>query len=198
MRGAGRWIAVVVVVGSLSTGIAIAGGGHSKTKPVTATFTAEPTKEKAKQCDAKHVRVEQRYVGTQTSPEFSRLTGDLEINATSVVSTKNGWGRTEGDVKVRKTYSPKTSFKGKFVGVVEPDGGVEGFVIGETKGRHRVHLFANFNVNENPDGTITGEFGQDTQMDKPYAPPEHQDPAVVTDACFKKHHDHGHGHGGHR
>jgi hypothetical protein len=110
------------------------------------------------------------------------------------VSLKNGWGRTKGDVVVRKPYSERRSFEGEFVGVVEPDGGVEGFVIGETKGHHdRVHLFANFNVNQNPDGTIDGEFGDDTQMDKPYSPHEDQDPAIVTDACFKKH-DHGGGH----
>ena len=189
MRGAGRWIAVVVVVGSLSTGIAIAGGGHSKTKPVTATFQADLVKDKQRRCDSKHVRVEVRFVGTQTS-DYPKLTGDLEIKATSVVSLKNGWGRTEGKVVVRKTYSPKRSFEGKFVGVVEPDGGVEGFVIGETKGHDRVHLFANFNVNQNPDGSIDGEFGNDTQMDKPYAPHEDKDPAIVTDACFKKHGGH--------
>ena len=39
----------------------------------------------------------------------------------------------------------------------------------------------------------TGEFGQDTQGQDPYAPTEDQDPAIVTNACFKKH---GHG-GGH-
>ena len=193
MRGAGRWIAVVVVVGSLSTGIAIAGGGRTKTKPVTATFQADRVKNKQRPCDSKHVRVEQRYVGFQKS-DYWQLTGDIEIRATSVVSLKNRWGRTEGEVVIRKPYSPKHSFEGEFVGVVEPDGGVEGFVVGETKGHHdRVHLFANFNVNENPDHTIDGELGQDTQMDKPYAPHEHQDPAIVTDACFKKH---GHG-GGH-
>jgi hypothetical protein len=40
-------------------------------------------------------------------------------------------------------------------------------------------------------GTINGEFGKDSQEQKPYAPPEEQDPAVVTNACFKKHHGHG-------
>jgi len=162
---------------------------------VTATFKADLVKNRQKPCDAKHVRLRVGFVGTQTSDD-PRLTGDLEITATSVVSTKNRWGRTKGDVKVRKTYSPKTSFRGEFIGVVEPDGGVEGFVVGETKGRHPVHLFANFNADQNPDGSITGEFGQDTQADKPYAPHEDQDPAIVTDACFKKH-GHGHGHGGH-
>jgi hypothetical protein len=197
MRGAGRWIAVVVAVSSVSTGIAIAGGGKSKTRPVTAEFEAKRVKNKQKQCDAKHVRAQLRFEGTLTSDD-PRFTGDLVINATSVVNTKNGWGRTEGDVVVTKTYHPGSTFRGEFIGVVEPDGGVEGFIVGETKGRHSVHLFANFNADQNPDGSITGEFGKDSQEQKPYAPPEHQDPAVVTNACFK-HHDHGggHGHGGH-
>jgi hypothetical protein len=194
MRGAGRWIAVVVAVGSVSTGIAIAHGGSTKTEPVTATFSAKLVKDKEKPCAHKHVRAELRFVGSQNSPEFSDLTGDLEIKATSVVNTETGWGRTKGDVVVRKTYSPKSTFKGEFIGVVEPDGGAEGFIVGETKGHKSLHLFANFNVDQNPDGSIEGEFGQDTQMQKPYAP-EDEDPAIVTNACFKRH---GHGHGGHR
>jgi hypothetical protein len=83
-------------------------------------------------------------------------------------------------------------FRGEFIAVVEPDGGVEGFITGETRGHDSVHLFANFNADENSDGSITGEFGKDSQDQKPYAEEEEQDPAVVTNACFK-----GHGHGGH-
>ena len=75
------------------------------------------------------------------------------------------------------------------MGVLEPDGGVEGFVTGRTCGHRSVHLFANFNVDQNSDGSITGEFGKDSQVQGPYyAPPEDQDPAVVTDACFDRNH----------
>ena len=82
-----------------------------------------------------------------------------------MVSTKNGWGRTEGDVTVREPgRRGKTKFRGEFVGVVEPDGGVEGFVIGDTKGKKSFRLFANFNVNQDPySPEITGEFGTDSQ-----------------------------------
>ena len=41
-------------------------------------------------------------------------------------------------------------------------------------------------------GAITGEFGKDSQTDKPYAPHEDQDPAILTNACFDHHHGGGH------
>jgi hypothetical protein len=187
----GRWLTVALAVGTISTGVAIAGGGHSKTLPVLGEFEAKLVKQKQRMCDAKHVRLELRFRGTQTSSD-PRLAGDLKIEAESVVSTKNGWGRTEGKVKIRPSGTYHFGgFRGEFIGVVEPDGGVEGFVTGRTTGGRSVRLFANFNLDQNPDGTINGEFGKDSQEQKPYAPPEDQDPAVVTNACFKKHHGHG-------
>ena len=90
---------------------------------------------------------------------------------------------------MRKPYSERHSFRGKFVGVVEPDGGVEGFLTGKIEGHGSVRLLlANFNADRNPDGSITGEFGKDSQVQKPYAPDEHEDPAVVTGGCKKGHH----------
>ena len=193
MRGS-KWLAVAVAVGSITTGVAVAGGGSSKTMPVNGDFTAKVDgTPKVKRCDSKHVRVRVKYVGTQTSSD-ARLAGDLEIRAETVVkakkgSTEYGWGYTKGTFTVRKTYSPKHTLRGKFVGVVEPDGGVEGFLTGKTQGHRRsVHLLANFNADEHPDGSITGEFGKDSQVQKPYAPDEHEDPAVVTGGCKKGHH----------
>ena len=190
MRG-GRWLAVAIAVGSISTGVAVATGGSSETSQVMGTFQLEPGKVKQRQCAPKHVRVEARFRGTQESTD-DRLAGRLEVKAESVINTENGWGRSEGDVTIRGSgrHGGGTKFRGEFIAVFEPDGGVEGFITGETK--DGAHLFANFNADENPDGTIHGEFGNDTQMDKPYAPHEDQDPAIITNACFK-----GHGHGGH-
>jgi hypothetical protein len=192
MRGRGKWLALVVAACSISTGVAIAHGGWSETTQVMGTFEAAPKgKVKQKQCDAKHVRVNVRYKGTQDSND-ERLVGDLEIRAESVVNTTNRWGRTEGDIVLRDSdRHHKIKLRGKFVGVVEPDGGVEGFTIGDAKDGTK--LFANFNVDENDDQSISGEFGQDSQSDSPYVP-EDQDPAILTNACFKKH-GHGHGHG---
>ena len=57
-----------------------------------------------------------------------------------------------------------------------------------------MRLLANFNVEQDLDtGAITGEFGQDSQLESPYSM-EDQDPAVLTNACF----DGGHGGHGHR
>lgn len=192
MRGS-RWLAVAVAVASVSTGVAVAGGGSSETSPVLGDFEAELVKQKERRCDFEHVKVQLRFRGFQTSND-ERLEGDLEANVESVVNTRNGWGYTKGTVKVRSSRGHRTKFRGEVIGVVEPDGGAEGFLTGRTQGRDSVRLFANFNVDQDPTtGAITGEFGKDTQEQKPYAPEEHQDPAVLTNACLDKGHGHGHG-----
>ena len=107
----------------------------------------------------------------------------------SVVNTDNGWGRTSGSVVVRRSGHSRVKFRGKFVGVVEPDNGAEGFITGRTFGGRPMRLFANFNSNQDIyTSAISGEFGNDSQVEGPYAPHEDQDPAVLTDACFDHHH----------
>lgn len=199
MRGS-RWLAAIVAVGSISTGVAIAGGsGKSETSPVKGTFEATLVGHpKEKRCAHKHVKTRLRFEGTQESDD-PRLAGELKIKAESVVNTDPkssgyGYGYSKGTVEIRKTYSPHTTFRGEFVAVLEPDGGGEGFLTGETKGKDAVRLLANFNFDEDTPGHISGEFGQDTQVQKPYAPTEDEDPAIVTNACFDR--DGGHGHGG--
>jgi hypothetical protein len=189
MRGS-RWLALVIAVGLLSTGVAVAGSRSSETLPVQGDFDAELVKEpKERQCDKNHVRIQARFRGDQTSND-RRLEGRLVIRAESVVNTENNWGRTSGTVVIR-SHRHGVKFRGEFVGVLEPDGGAEGFLTGRTFGRRSVQLFANFNVDQNADGSITGEFGKDSQVQGPYyAPPEDEDPAIVTNACFKRgHHD---------
>jgi hypothetical protein len=147
---------------------------------------------KERRCAHKHVRTKARFEGEQTSAD-SRLTGHLEIKATSVVK-QNGYGYSKGTFVLRKTYSPGASFRGEFVAVLEPDGGGEGFLTAESKGRHPLHLLANFNFDETSPGNLSGEFGTDSQLKSPYSE-EDQDPAILTNACFGKKHGHGHGHG---
>ena len=80
--------------------------------------------------------------------------------------------------------------------MVEPDGGVEGFIIGDTKGKHPSACSPTSTSTRTRTGTeITGEFGTDSQEQGPYAPSEEQDPAVLTNGCLGKDHGHGHGHG---
>jgi hypothetical protein len=93
---------------------------------------------------------------------------------------------------IRDPSTGRPKFRGEFVGVVEPDGGAEGFLSGRTVGHRSVRLLANFNADQDQNtGVLTGEFGKDSQVQQPYAPTEDQDPAVLTNACM----NHGHGHG---
>ena len=194
MRGR-RWLAVAIAAGSITTGVAIAGSGKSETTAVMGSFeVTQVGKAKQRQCDAKHVRIKTRFEGEQSSSD-PRLTGHLEIKARSVVSTENGYGRSKGTFVLRQTYSPGASFRGEFVAVLEPDGGGEGFLTAESRGKHPLHLLANFNFDQTSRGHLSGEFGTDTQLNSPYSE-ENQDPAILTNACFDKKHGHGHGHGG--
>jgi hypothetical protein len=193
MRGR-RWLAVAIAVGSITTGVAIAGSGSSETSQVLGDFHAKLVKQKDRPCDANHTRFQLRFKGRQHSSD-RRLRGRFEAEVESVVNDENGWGRTEGKVVVRGRHGVK--FRGEFVGVVEPGGGAEGFLTGDTTSRPSVRLLANFNVDQDAKtGAIDGEFGMDSQTDQPYAPysQEPQDPAIVTNACF---HHHPHGGGGH-
>jgi hypothetical protein len=194
MRGS-RWLVAVVTVASISTGVAIAGSGKSETTAVMGTFeVAQVGKAKERHCDANHVRTKARFEGPQASSD-PRLKGQLEIKATSVVSTVSGYGRSKGTFVLRQTYKPGAAFRGKFVAVLEPDGGGEGFLTAESRGKHPLHLLANFNFDQTSPRDLSGEFGTDTQMDSPYSQ-EDQDPAILTNGCFGKKHGHGHHHGG--
>ena len=192
MRGS-RWLAVVIAVGSVSTGVAVAGGGSSETTPVQGDFEAEIVSQRERRCDSDHVKVRVKFRGTQTSDD-RRLAGDLEVDVETVVNTENGWGYTSGDVVIRRSGSRRVKFRGEVVGVIEPDGGAEGFITGRTQGSRRsVRLLANFNSDQDLyTGEIRGEFGKDSQEQDPYAPTEDQDPAVLTNACRDRGHGHDH------
>ena len=188
MRGS-RWLAAACAVACISTGVAVAGSGSSETSPVLGDFEADLVRQKERRCDANHVRFRLRFEGTQTSND-ARLEGDFEANVETVINTDNGYGYTSGSVVIRRSRGNRVKFRGEVVGVVEPDGGAEGFLHGRTSGRRPVQLLANFNVDQDPATlAITGEFGKDSQEQRPYAPTEDQDPAVLTNACDK-----GHGH----
>src|SRR6187200_567272 len=104
MRGS-RWLVAVVAVGSISTGVAIAGSGKSETTAVMGTFKVDVVgKPKTRECAPKHERTKARFEGDQSSSD-TRLTGHLHIKATSVVNTENGYGRSKGTFVLRQTYS---------------------------------------------------------------------------------------------
>jgi hypothetical protein len=179
------WPVASVAVGSLAAGIAVAGTQSSETTPVTANFQASLVKQEERTCDSSHSEFRLRFEGSQTSSD-PRLSGDLEAKVRSVVNTQTGWGRTVGKVTLREPASGRPKFHGRVVGVLEPDGGTEGFLGGRTVSRPHVALLANFNVRQNPQtGAITGELGTDSQS------ASSQDPAILTNACGAGHTKHG-------
>ena len=63
MRGS-RWLALVIAIGLLSTGVAVAGSRSSETSPVQGDFHAELVKRpKQRQCDKNHVRIQATIQG---------------------------------------------------------------------------------------------------------------------------------------
>ena len=150
-------------------------------------FHADLKRRHRERCDANHVKFHLKFEGEQTSSD-DRLAGDFEAKVETVQDTNTGYGYTSGTVVIREEgRRNRIKFRGKVVGVVEPDGGAEGFIIGRTTGRKSLRLLANFNANQNPYTlAISGEFGKDSQKQDPYGPHEDQDPAVLTDACDKR------------
>jgi hypothetical protein len=179
------WLLAPIAVGSLAAGVAVAGSQSSETTPVVADFEAALVQQQERMCDASHSEFRLEFEGSQTSSD-PRLTGDLEAKVRSVVNTQTGWGRTVGAVTVREPGRGVPKFHGRVVGVLEPDGGTEGFLDGRTVDRPHVRLLANFNVQQNQQtGALTGEFGKDSQTGVA------QDPAILTNACRGEHRKHG-------
>ena len=182
-----RWIAVGVAVSAVSVGVAVAASRSTETTPVTADFRAALTSQQQRACGENHMKFRLRFEGSQTSSD-PRLVGDLEAKVHSVVSTENGYGSTAGIVLIRDPATGRLKFHGRVVGVLEPDGGTEGFLLGRTVGKGSVRLLANFNVQQDETGAITGEIGKDTQSGTL------QDSAILTNACRGGRDKHGHGH----
>jgi hypothetical protein len=171
-----RYLVLATAVVSLSAGVAIGAAQPSETTPVTADFRASPVSAKERPCDATHTKFRVVFEGSQTSSD-ARLTGALKARVRSVVNTQNGYGYTVGKVRIRDTTSGRLKFRGRVVGVLEPGGGVEGFLSGRTSGRPSARLLANFNAQQDASGAITGELGNDSQTG------QIQDPAILSRAC---------------
>jgi hypothetical protein len=180
MRGP-RWIAVGIAAGAVSVGVAVGASRSSETTPVTGDFQAALTSEHQRPCGADATKFRLTFEGTQTSSD-SRLAGDLEAKVRSVLSTQTGYGWTFGTVAIRDAATGRLKFHGRVVGVLAPDGRTEGFLTGHTVGTDSTRLLANFNVQQDATGAITGEFGRDTQSGSL------QDPAILTNACHGGHH----------
>jgi hypothetical protein len=188
---ANKWIAAGVAVSAVSVGVAVAASRTAETTSVTADFHAAVVSQKQRVCAENHTKFRLRFAGSQTSSD-PRLTGDLEANVRSVVNTQTGYGWTSGIVVIRDPATNRLKLRGHVVGVLEPDGGTEGFLSGRTVGKGSVHLLANFNAQQDATGALTGELGKDTQSTAL------QDPAILTNACHGGHGKHDHGGHNHR
>jgi len=186
-----KWFAVGVAVSAVSVGVALGASRSSETTPVRADFHAALISQQQRACGENHMKFRLGFQGTQTSSD-PRLAGDLEAKVRSVVNTQTGYGRTSGAVVIRDAATGRLKLRGHVVGVLEPDGGTEGFLIGSTVGAGSVRLLANFNVQQDATGAITGELGKDTQTTTL------QDSAILTDACRGAHDKHHHGGHSHR
>jgi hypothetical protein len=186
-----RWIAVGVAISAASVGVAVGASRSAETTPVTADFHAALVSQHQRVCGENHTKFRLRFEGSQTSSD-PRLTGDLEATVRSVVNTQTGYGRTSGVVVIRDPATSRLKLRGHVVGVLEPNGGTEGFLIGSTVGKRSAHLLANFNAQQDATGALTGELGKDTQSATLH------DPAILTDACRSGHDKHRHGGHSHR
>jgi hypothetical protein len=181
-----RWLAITAAAGSFSAGVAIAASQSGETSPVTADFQANIVSQKQRQCDADHLKFRLTFEGSQTSDD-PRLSGNLEARVQSVVNTQNGSGYTHGKVRISDPSTGRPKFNGHVIGVIERDGGSEGFLTGRTIGPDSMRLLANFNLQQDQTtGAITGELGKDTLSGAT------KDPAVLTNGCRGGHGQHGH------
>jgi hypothetical protein len=156
--------------------VAVAGPQSSETTPFTADFQASVVKQTQRACDASHTAFRVLFKGTLTSSD-PRLAGDLTVRVRSVAANDSGWGRTTGKVIIRDTASGKPKFGGHVVGVLEPEGQVEGFLRGRTVAKPHAKMFANFNVLQDAQtGAVTGEIGKESLTGM-------QDGAILTNAC---------------
>ena len=185
-----KLLVMTAAVGSLSAGVAVGALQPSATTPVTARFDAKPVAEMSRACDATHTEFRVAFQGTQTSSD-PRLAGNLDVRVRSVVSTTNGAGYTEGVVVVRDATTSAVKLRATVVGVVERDGGVEGFLNGVTGAPSSARLLANFNAQQDlTTGAVKGELGQDTLSGTS------KDPAVLSNACRSGFGDNGGGDNG--
>jgi hypothetical protein len=177
MRSKG-WLAIVAAAGTISGGVAIAASGPGETTPVTADFQANLVSQSQRQCDVDHIKLKAKFEGTQTSDD-PRLAGNLVARVQAVINTTNGFGYLRVKERVSDPATGKPKFNGRAAGVVEPDGGSEGFLTGRTVGPDSMRLLANFNTQQNQTtGALTGEFGKDTLSGD-----ASKDPAVLSNAC---------------
>jgi hypothetical protein len=176
------YLGVLVLVSVAATGIAVAASRSGEVRAVSGDISADLVgTPQIEQCGAPKdntERVRATFEGMLSSADAS-LAGDLKSRTTLVIDNDTGDGIVRADVIVRDPASGELKVVGKFLGAttgltdfrtqgilhasVMPDGG---------------ELVANTTIEQNPDLSLTGEFGKD----EPIAP---TNKAVVSTACLE-------------
>jgi hypothetical protein len=174
------YLGVLLLLAGLAAGIAVAASISGEVKMVSGDFSARPVGAPQTQpCGApldNTVRIRATFAGTVTSSD-ARLAGDLRTRVTLVVDNGTGDGVVRGWFRTRDPQSGRLKVFGRVVGATT------GLTDPRTQGLLDARVFpgggefvANFTLNANADGSLTGEFGEDT----PVAP---SNKAVISTAC---------------
>jgi hypothetical protein len=174
------YLILLVLVGLAATGIAVAATRSGEVTAVSGDISAQLVgTPDVRPCGAPEdntLRVRATFEGTITSSD-PRLAGDLSLRSTLVFDADTGDGIVRARFTVRDPDSDRLKVIGRAVGAttgltdfrfqavllarVVPGGG---------------EVVANATVFQNPDLSLTGEFGKDT----PIAP---TNKAVISTAC---------------
>jgi hypothetical protein len=174
------YLILLVLVGLAVTGIAVAATRSGEVTAVSGDISAQLVgTPDIRPCGAPEdntVRVRATFEGTVTSSD-PRLAGDLSLKTTLVVDNDTGDGTVRVRFTVRDPVTDRLKVIGRAVGATTglTDFRVQGVLVGRLV-RGGGEVVANATVFQNPDLSLTGEFGKDTPI-----PPSNK--AVISTAC---------------
>ena len=156
-------IAAATAAALATTGLALATLNASGVSATTATFAAAKERSDTRTCTGDNDKYEitnGRYVGTV---DFADPNGDLDgpvtIQARAVLNTTDGVGYIQGSFRVK---DDDRRAHGSFVGTLDKDGNVDGFVQGRVN-RHYAALLGGLSAKFSAAGGFTeGKIGNGT------------------------------------
>lgn len=174
------YIGVLVLVSVVGAGIAVAASRSGEVSAVSGDVSAQLVgTPDIRQCGAPEdntLRVRSTFEGTISSSD-PRLAGDLKARTTLVIDNDTGDGVVRGRFTVRDPASGRLKLVGRTVGATT---GLADFRVQGILDARLVpgggEFVANSTINQNPDLSLTGEFGKDEPI-----PPTNK--AVISTAC---------------
>ncbi|MGZ8686931.1 MAG: hypothetical protein ACXWZP_00740 [Gaiellaceae bacterium] len=155
--------AVAATAALVTAGLALATLNASGVSATTATFSAAKERSETRTCTGDGDTYEitnGRYVGTvDFADPNSDLDGPLRIQVRTVLNKTDGVGYVEGSFRIK---DDDRRGHGKFVGVLDGSGSVDGFVQGRVNRKHAV-LLGGMSAKFSADGGFTeGKLGNST------------------------------------